>query len=570
MVFVWNIKNEMKKKEPSTIVVDNLATSGLGDRMIDILNLSVYSRIFNKRMIIHSRKFVGADDSFVKLPSWRFKDTDPENMLSCFTLPSHITITENERLLYTDPSSLYFSAAPLGGFISPYLFYTRYLTNVTSLSEFNFCINEIKKEYKLNHKIPFFQKYVVVHVRRTDKVNRSGKGDSLYMNPTLMEEYDNDTIQLIIKAIERGYKNFYIASDCKDALVQYETLLRELNVNCINNSIKNENNILQSYFDLTVMGSADLIIVSAVFSTFSLFISLIFDKELWVINKSPYCYYKFEKHIKVHDLNELNNMKKCTIIGHQGWTDFLSQNGLYNILTDKYEDVTIFIDNVNKIPFLSRLYSGTKYKFKVPDVHNAYNGKNTCIICHSLGNEKFCPRVGLHQKCKYIDYSNYDDYVNIKLNAFDNFNRWEAHYGYRLFHEKFYTYYSLAETAFVDKFMLDINHDDNDSLFSKLNLPSKYISVHQDNTRNVIKLNSQIPIVNLNQLTDAVLDSIKILKNSYEIHVIESLYSFLILILQLKYNYFVNIPIHLYLHQGRDNFIYERYKLNNWNIIHNE
>lgn len=89
-----------------------------------------------------------------------------------------------------------------------------------------------------------------------------------------------------------------------------------------------------------------------------------------------------------------------------------------------------------------------------------------------------------------------------------------------------------------------------------------YIVIHDDPSRNINinrnKINTDLPIFNLNAYSNKIFDMIKVLENAKEIHLIESTYSIAIYLLQKKYNMFENIPIyfHTYVRNNRNMNIY--------------
>lgn len=281
------------------IFVNNFCKSGLGDRMMDLICLITYSYINKCELIVYSENFTGVGDNSVYIPEWRFKDTLPENLLTFFNLP--VTFT-NDNALVNRNNKTYLFPEYLGGVFSPSKFFNKYLRNNISIETFREGLNYTKGAIGLKHSIDYHDKYVVVHLRRTDKLRGV---DSTQMRPYMVDKYNADTIALIEASIAKGYKNFYLASDCSNTLKEYEIILTKLNVNCINDQIKNENNLIESYFDILIMSKCDFIIVSSVYSNFSLFCALLFNRELWVLDKSVYIQHGFDKDVVIRNLSEI-------------------------------------------------------------------------------------------------------------------------------------------------------------------------------------------------------------------------------------------------------------------------
>jgi hypothetical protein len=194
---------------------------------------------------------------------------------------------------------------------------------------------------------------------------------------------------------------------------------------------------------------------------------------------------------------------------------------------------------------------------ELSNIHNIYDGKSTCINCHTLGNNNYCPRL-LNTKCVYINYDLYNNYDNYKLNAFDDYYKWEKYYKTN-FLLSFYTYYNLTFKDCINNMnikFIDKSYDNN----------CDYIVKHSDPSRRLnINLNTNLKIIELNNLSKNMIDTVNLINHAKEIHVIDSNYSVMIMLLQKKYNLFNNIPIFLYNYPGRDNNIYFDLS-SNWSI----
>ena len=162
----------------------------------------------------------------------------------------------------------------------------------------------------------------------------------------------------------------------------------------------------------------------------------------------------------------------------------------------------------------------------------------------------------------YINYDLYKDYDDYKLNAFDDYIKWEKHYKKNVL-LSFYTYYNLSFEDCINN--MNINFIDK-----SYDINCEYIIKHSDSSRRLninlnTNLNTNLKIIELNNLSKNMIDTINLIANAKEIHVIDSNYSVMIMLLQKKYNLFNNIPIFLYNYYGRDNSIYFDLP-NNWYI----
>lgn len=260
-------------------------------------------------------------------------------------------------------------------------------------------------------------------------------------------------------------------------------------------------------------------------------------------------------------------MKNCTIIPHQGWADFFSLNSIFNIYSKKFDKIKIFVsDNQRKIFLKNCLFHLKNIDIEIPCLTNYQNcSKQTCIKCHTYGCASICPRqIGA---CEYIDYTKYENYQeHIKIGAFNNYNEWERHRNSSIsFSHAFYTYQDIDLYERISNFK--IYHDKQ----KDLNLNTDYIVCHEDLERNIFlkkdKLLKNIPIYNLDKKSNFLIDQIKILEESKEIHMIDSSYSVLVYYLSFHNDKIKNIPKFLHTRPDRDIKIYENPTPKNWMVI---
>ena len=263
---------------------------------------------------------------------------------------------------------------------------------------------------------------------------------------------------------------------------------------------------------------------------------------------------------------------KCTIIGHNGFTDFFSQYALYKEKISKYDDIIIFVNEESKIPIVKSLFPEKHISVQIPIINNNYDGVNTCINCHTYGAPHQCPRGG--SLCKYIDYLSYKEYDNIKLNGFDDYGKWALFKNDKSFLDCFYQYYNLdfIETLMKHKFIIDA--ENCKQFYDSQLINSDYIVVHDTETENGAirpSLNkNDTRVICLNKLSTRITDTVHLLQGAKELHVIDSVYGFFILFLQIQYNLFENKNIFLYtrgLEKDSPFFAIQRYIPADWKII---
>ena len=276
---------------------------------------------------------------------------------------------------------------------------------------------------------------------------------------------------------------------------------------------------------------------------------------------------------------------KATIIIHQGWADLFSNNGLLNYYANMYDELIIFTIDNNRKKLLEVVFkNNNKIKIEMPQITNNYNGIDTCLNCMTLGNSNCCPRDN-HILCKYINYNNYkDNYENIKIGAFNNYNLWHIFKTNKYlenisFSHCFYLYNNIDIYHRINNFKihqnLEIENNNYNNYTNLINkIGDKYIVVHEDNDRGFIISNNlnnntnnynNLPIYNLDKKSIIMIDQISIIENAEELHLIDSSDSVLIYYLCFDNIKLQNKKIYLYsVNQNRDLFIYKNPTYDNW------
>lgn len=271
-------------------------------------------------------------------------------------------------------------------------------------------------------------------------------------------------------------------------------------------------------------------------------------------------------------------MTNCYIIIHQGIGDLFNSIGLINYYTDKYEKVYIFLlDNIRKNIYNEVFLNNNRVEFIIPDFIN-YNEDiypSTCIICMTNRNSLNCPRIN-SEKCKYINYNKYNGDI-IKIGSFNNFNKWQKYIlTQQSFAHAFYTYNKLDLNIRFNYFQIFNNKEKENIVYEDFikQYGNDYILVHEDEDINrnyfIDKskiINKNLPIINLNKISDCFVDYSKVIKNAKEIHLIDSSWSVLIYLLSYKE---INTPVFLFesffKKLDRDTGIYKNPTFLNWNF----
>jgi len=139
------------------------------------------------------------------------------------------------------------------------------------------------------------------------------------------------------------------------------------------------------------------------------------------------------------------------------------------------------------------------------------------------------------------------------------------------FVESFYTPYDIDYSNRVSMFEFERDFELEEKTY--LEFISKhgndYILCHGINDANIVelkKLNPNSKFVDLDKVTNTFFDYIKILENSKEIHLLDSIWGAFVYQIDAKYGLFKNIPITSHCLRGYMPMFTEPIKLNNWII----
>jgi hypothetical protein len=268
---------------------------------------------------------------------------------------------------------------------------------------------------------------------------------------------------------------------------------------------------------------------------------------------------------------QIASRKKCTVVGHTGWTDFISQYCLYRHFIQEYDDIIIFVDNENKRPFLKLLFPESNVSIQVAQYHLKYTETETCMRCITNGSSNGCPRKKT-EKCIYIDYTHYTGYKSIQLNGFHNYNNWSTFSKDKSFLSSMYLYHNLDFLECVAKYKIPINHIACEEFYYKFKSNTPYILIHDSQSNGyTINNNTSYPSFNLDNISPSILDTIYLLKEAKELHLIDSIYAFLSLLLYLQYNYFKDTIVFIYCRNKDTNgplFAIQPFIPKHWTIIY--
>lgn len=267
--------------------------------------------------------------------------------------------------------------------------------------------------------------------------------------------------------------------------------------------------------------------------------------------------------------------KKATLIHHQGFGDLFTSNPIINYYSKFYDEIIVFVSDINRKKIVDHMFFDSKnVKCEIPKTikYNLYN--SSCLNCMTPGSPDKCPR-DWGRRCEYIDYSFYNDYENIKIGCFNNYEIWEKFLNDNLvkkvsFSHSFYLFQNIDLSIRESMFTTYRDFEVEKKKYYDLN-QKNYLIIHDDPIRNLrINLNNEknLFVYQLNGSSDVMIDQIKILENAKEIHMIDSSYSVMVYFLSLINEKISKIPKFLYKDsRTRDFLIYENPTPKNWNVI---
>jgi hypothetical protein len=271
----------------------------------------------------------------------------------------------------------------------------------------------------------------------------------------------------------------------------------------------------------------------------------------------------------------MNN--NCYIAIHQGIGDLFNSIGIINYYSEKYNNTYVFVLNNTNLNILNAIFINNKKIIPIIPKFINYqdpNYPNTCMNCMTYGSDTGCLRDN-SIKCKYINYKNYKGKI-IKIGSFNNYidnpNEWEKYILNNISYAHcFYTYNGLNTNIRLNYFKLFNNKNIQKNIYDNFikKYGKEYILIHDDHNRELFInknnfLNKNLPIINLDKISNYYVDYLCVIKNAKEIHLIDSSWSMFIYL--LSYKIIKNIPIFLN-KTIRDNNVYKYPKFNNWNFV---
>lgn len=247
-------------------------------------------------------------------------------------------------------------------------------------------------------------------------------------------------------------------------------------------------------------------------------------------------------------------MKTGTMLFHQGWTDIINCLPLVNFFSKDFEKINLIVRDDAK-PIID--YYLSQFSNVESCYYNKFDIDNHLGEIYQKYSETEILFFGVH------DAFRRNNYVNLFLNSKPN----------DFFVEKFYTVYDIDYLNRINYFNLNRNIELEEKLYNDFisTHGNDYVLYHEDAGRDIIldknNFNSNYRWIDLDKTTYTFFDYIKILENSKEIHLIDSVWAAIVYLLDSRYGLFKHIPIRVNCLRGYKPMFLEPIKLDNWEVI---
>lgn len=247
-------------------------------------------------------------------------------------------------------------------------------------------------------------------------------------------------------------------------------------------------------------------------------------------------------------------MNEGTILFHQGWTDIINCLPLINFHQKKYDKLNLIIREDSK-PIIDFYLSQFENVIPIYVNKNMIDNHLHLIVPNYKNTDILF--FGLHDGYRNKSYVN--QFLNSKPNTF--------------FVEKFYTCYNIEYIHRVTSFEINRDYTLESETYNKFvsEHGEEYVLYHEDLERNIILDKSNFienyNSINLDKTSYVFFDFIKILQNAKEIHLLDSVWSAIVYLLDSKYKLFENIPIKVHCMRGYKEMYLEPVRLENWQVI---
>jgi hypothetical protein len=277
--------------------------------------------------------------------------------------------------------------------------------------------------------------------------------------------------------------------------------------------------------------------------------------------------YPYINNILNKDINLKKINKKCILIFHQGWGDIVICNALINYISAQFKETNVII---RKDAYDMIEYCYNKLKI-INNIKFIYVDKQ--IIDNRFLFQFLVSEINKNDDYIILPFGHCFEHLNSPIFK-DNVGRFGIflNEGQYSFSPAFYISYRIDLSIRLNYFYIDRDNDKENILYKKYtqNIGKNYILIHDDPIRNmnIIKISNNLPVINLNGISNIIYDTIKLIENAQEIHLIDSTYSTFIYHMSNRYNNIDHKKIYLHKY-ARPNSDYKtfRYPVPKWTII---
>jgi hypothetical protein len=265
---------------------------------------------------------------------------------------------------------------------------------------------------------------------------------------------------------------------------------------------------------------------------------------------------------KLEDLNNKFNtkMQDGILYFHQGWTDVINCLPLINYYCNLYNKIYLVVleDKKEIVDFYSKSIKNIEILYLNKYILDNFNIMYYLRKEYNINtNELVCLFHGYPDI--YRD-NIYKDIFHLKFNPEQ-----------MCFVKCFYEFYNIPYITRINLFEFKRNNELEEIQYKDFinKYGENYILHHEifEKDKNIDSNNNSI--INLNGISNTFFDMIKVLENSKEIHLLDSVWGVFIYLLDAKYNLFKNrnIQIYLYPKRGYHMMFKEPLLLENWSFI---
>lgn len=240
-------------------------------------------------------------------------------------------------------------------------------------------------------------------------------------------------------------------------------------------------------------------------------------------------------------------------LSHQGWTDIINCLPIINYYSSKFE----------LIYFIVRDDAKELINFYIKDLINVkviYCNKEK--VLDSINIKNYLRDVHNLYKGKFLFHGNHDIYRNDEFHQVFNKNKY-------YFVERFYILYNIPYSVRIDYFNFNRDEILEDNVYNDFinKYGKKYILHHEIYDNSIHTIDNTISYINLAGITNTFFDFIKIIENSIELHLIDSVWAALIYMIDAKYKIFSNKKIYVYCRRHHYEMFLKPNNLKNWILI---